>query len=53
MKDLSEMSKQLGVMGGAGAAVFGDHFEAGRDIDQSHVDNIQSVLERYFDTLQR
>jgi Bacterial protein of unknown function (DUF937) len=53
MKDLSEMSKQLGVMGGAGAAVFGDHFEAGRDIDQSHVDNIQSVFERYFDTLQR
>ena len=48
MKDLSELSKQLGVMGGAGAAVFGDHLEAGRDVDRSHVDNIQRVLDRFF-----
>jgi hypothetical protein len=48
LKDLSDRSKQLGVMGGAGAAVFGDHFEAGRDVEQSHVDNIQSVFDRFF-----
>jgi hypothetical protein len=36
-------------MGGVGAAVFGDHFEAGGDIDKSHADNIQSVFDRYFD----
>jgi hypothetical protein len=48
MKDLSDMSKQLGVMGGAGAAVFGDRFEAGRDVEQGHLDNIQSVFDRFF-----
>jgi hypothetical protein len=48
LKDLSDRSKQLGVMGGVGAAVFGDHFEAGRDVEQSHVDNIQSVFDRFF-----
>ena len=48
MKDLSDRSKHLGLMGGVGAAVFGDHFEAGRDVDQSHVDSIQRVLDRYF-----
>jgi hypothetical protein len=30
MKDLSERTKQLGLRGGAGAAVFGDHFEPGQ-----------------------
>jgi hypothetical protein len=53
MKDLSDRSKQLGVMGGVGAAVFGDHFEAGRDVDQSHVNNIQSVFDRLFGAQQR
>ena len=48
MKDLSDRSKHLGLMGGVGAAVFGDHFEAGRDVDQSHVNSIQRVLDRYF-----
>jgi hypothetical protein len=48
MKDLSDLSKQLGVMGGAGAAVFGDHFEPGRDVEKEHVDNIQNVFDRFF-----
>ena len=47
MKDLSDLTKQLGVMGGAGAAVFGDRFEHGQDVDQSHLDNIQGVLDRF------
>jgi hypothetical protein len=37
-RSLSDLSKQLGVMGGAGAAVFGDHFEAGQDVEQKHID---------------
>jgi hypothetical protein len=53
MKELSDRSKQLGVMGGAGAAVFGDHFEHGRDVDQSHIDNIQNVFDRFFGAQQR
>ena len=53
MKDLSDLSRQLGVMGGAGAAVFGDHFEAGRDVDQGHVDNIQGVFDRFFGAQRR
>jgi hypothetical protein len=47
-KDLSDLSKQLGVMGGAGAAVFGDHLEAGQDVEQKHIDNIQNVFDRFF-----
>ena len=47
-KDLSDLSKQLGVMGGAGAAVFGDHFETGRDVEKEHIDNIESVFDRFF-----
>ncbi len=46
MKDLSELTKQLGVMGGAGAAVFGDRLEHGQNVDQSHLDNIQGILDR-------
>jgi hypothetical protein len=53
MKELSDRSKQLGLMGGVGAAVFGDHFEAGRDVDESHVNNIRSVFDRYFGAQQR
>ena len=47
MKDLSDLSKQLGVMGGVGAAVFGDRFEVGRDVEQDHLDNIESVFDRF------
>ena len=53
IKDLSDLSKQLGVMGGAGVAVFGDHFETGRDVEKEHVDNIQSVFDRFFGTQRR
>jgi hypothetical protein len=48
MKDLSDLSKQLGVMGGVGAAVFGDRFEVGREVEQDHLDNIQGVFDRFF-----
>jgi hypothetical protein len=53
MKDLSEMTKQLGVMGGAGAAVFGNHFEVGRDVEKSHIDNLQVVFDRFLDDRRR
>jgi hypothetical protein len=53
LKDLSDMTKKLGVMGGAGAAVFGDHFEVGRDVDKSHVNNLQSVFDRFFGAQRR
>ncbi len=46
MKDLSDLTRQLGLMGGAGAAVFGDHFEHGQDVDQSHLNKIQGILSR-------
>ncbi len=47
MKDLSDLTRQLGVMGGAGAAVFGDHFEVGREVPQSHIENIQDVFDQF------
>jgi hypothetical protein len=53
MKQMSDLSKQLGIMGGAGAAVFGDHFEPGQDVDQSHKDNIQNVFDRFGGTGKR
>jgi hypothetical protein len=43
MKDLSDLSRG----GGVGAAVFGDLLETGRDVDQSHLDNIQRLFERH------
>ena len=51
-KDLSDLSKQLGLMGGAGAALFGGRLDHGQDVDRSHLDNIQSVFDRFF-TAQR
>jgi hypothetical protein len=53
MKDLSDLSKQLGVMGGAGQAVFGDRFEVGRDVQREHLESIQSVFDRFFGPQQR
>ena len=47
MKDLSDRSKQLGVMDDVGAAVFGDRFEVGRDVDPAQMQGIQSVLDRF------
>jgi hypothetical protein len=49
MQGSAEPSQALGLTGGVGAAVFGDQFEAGRDVDQSYIDNIQSDFDRYFD----
>jgi len=46
MGDLSDLTRQLGVMGGAGAAVFGNRLDHGQDVDQSHLDNIQGILDR-------
>jgi hypothetical protein len=53
MKDLSGLSKQLGVMDDVGAAVFGDRFEVGRNVDPEHLDNIQSVFDRFFGAQRR
>jgi hypothetical protein len=36
-------------MNGAGAAVFGDRLEAGRDIEQSQLDSFQEVANRLLD----
>jgi len=47
MKDLSDLTKQLGVMGGAGAAMFGDHLEPGGDVEKAHVQNLQNVFEQF------
>jgi hypothetical protein len=35
------------LMGGVGAAVFGDRLEAGRNVEQSHLDSVQEVLNRF------
>jgi hypothetical protein len=53
MKDLSDLTRQLGVMGGAGAAVFGDHFEVGRDVPQSHIETMQGVFDQFRDARRR
>jgi len=53
MKDLSDLSNQLGVMGDAGQAVFGERFEVGRDVEREHLESIQSVFDRFFGTPQR
>jgi len=46
MGDLSDLTRQLGLMGGAGVAVLGDRLDHGQNVDQSHLDNIQSILDR-------
>ena len=38
------------LMNGAGAAVFGDRLEAGRDVEQSDLDNLQQVFDRFLGT---
>src|SRR5262245_13168515 len=53
MKDLSDLSRQLGVMGGAGAAVFGDRCEVGREVEQGHRDNIESVSANFLGAQRR
>ena len=46
MKDLSDLSRGAGVMSGAGAAVFGDWLEAGREVEKRHLDNIHRVFDQ-------
>lgn len=53
MKDLSDMSRQLGIMGGAGQAVFGERFEVGRDVEREHLEGIQGVFDRFFGAQRR
>jgi hypothetical protein len=53
MKDLSNLTKQLGVMDHAGSAVFGDRLEVGRDVEQDHLDNIQDAFDRFFGAQRR
>ena len=35
------------LMNGAGAAVFGDRLEAGRDVEQSQLDSLQQLFDRF------
>jgi hypothetical protein len=35
-------------MNGAGAAVFGDRLEAGRDVEQSQINSLQQLFNRLF-----
>jgi hypothetical protein len=53
LKELSDRSRQLGVVDDVGAAVFGDRLEIGRDVEQRHLDNIQQVFNRFFGTPRR
>jgi hypothetical protein len=52
-KDLSDLSRQLDQKGGAGTALFGDQFEHGQEVDQAHLDNIQSVFDRLLGSQRR
>jgi hypothetical protein len=42
-----------GEASGFGSAVFGDRFEIGRDIDQSQIDSVHEVFDRFFGAQQR
>ena len=53
MKDLSDLSKQLNRMGGAGAALFGDQFEHGQEVERDHLDNVQGIFDRFFGAQRR
>jgi len=53
MKDLSDRTKQLGLMEGVGQAVFGEQIEHGQDVEQSHLDNIQSVFDHFIGVTRR
>jgi len=50
LKDLSDLTRQLGAMDSVGEKVFGERFEVGRDIKQDHLDSIQRVFDRFFGT---
>jgi hypothetical protein len=53
MNDLSDRTKQLGLMEGVGQAVFGEQIEHGQDVEQSHLDNIQSVFDHFIGVTRR
>lgn len=53
MKELSDRSRGLGVMGNIGEQVFGDRFEVGREVEQQHLDDIQRVIDSYFGSRQQ
>ena len=53
LKDLSDRTRQINLMGGAGAAVFGDQFEHGQDVEQGHLDSIQSIFDRFLGAQRR
>jgi hypothetical protein len=36
-----------------GSAVFGDRIEIGRDVEQSHIDSLQEVFDRFLGTQRR
>jgi hypothetical protein len=42
-----------GQTSGLGAAVFGDQLEAGRDVDQSQIESLQEVFDRFMGTTRR
>lgn len=48
LKDPSDLSKQLKRMGGAGPALFGERLDHGQEIEQSRLDGIQSIFDRFF-----
>jgi hypothetical protein len=52
MQGSPDSSQQLGLPGGVGAAVFGDRFDAGRDVGQSHLESIQNIFDRLSDSRQ-
>ena len=39
--------------GGAGAAVFGDQLDAGPNVDQSHLDSLQELFDRFLGAQRR
>ena len=53
LKDLSERTRQINLMGGAGAAVFGDQLEHGQDVEQGHLDSIQNIFDRFLGAQRR
>ena len=48
-----KQAQPASLRGGAGAAVFGDRLEAGRDVDQNHLDSLQEVFDRFLGTQRR
>jgi len=47
LKGQSSNAGALGLKGGAGSAVFGDRLEPGSDVQQSQLDSLQKVFDRF------